>query len=76
MNTLNGYSKKTLTNDYLLTADGGHLPLQQLMTDFSGGSITSSDNNLNIATTTLTVGGKSITLPEQTVDIINSLSIT
>jgi hypothetical protein len=46
------------------------------MSDFSGGTITSTDNSLNIAATTLTVGGKSITLPEQTVDIINSLSIT
>ena len=30
MNTLNGYSKSTLSNDYLLTASGGHLPKSDL----------------------------------------------
>lgn len=32
MNTLNGYSKSTLTDKNVLTASGGHLPLEQLHT--------------------------------------------
>ena len=33
MNTLSGYSKSTLTDQYLLTAAGGHLAVDDLLTD-------------------------------------------
>ena len=65
MNTLNGYSKSTLSDNYLLSAAGGHVPLGN-----ASGNVPLSNNVLN----TDLFADKARTLPYFTIPSSGNLS--
>lgn len=64
------------TTGYMVMTNGTSMPISNLLTDFSGGDISSSGNTITLSQKSITVGGTTKTIDASDASIINSLTLS